>query len=199
IFAGERAGEPPREREALAFVASGGNTEEGRAQPSREVDFYDLKGSLEAGIDAMKLGPLTFEPAVVKHLREGQTAAIKLNEKTVGSIGRLAESTAGIYKFRQAVYAGELDFTALLASDERSILYQALARYPAVVRDVTLLVKREIGFADLVKAVLDEHLQYCRNVQLVGVYEGSNISEDRRAITLRIEYRSDERTLRDDE
>ena len=199
IFANQEPGELPREREALALVASGGVKEAGRAQAVREIDFYDVKGALAAAVDAMKLGPLEFERGAVKHLREGQTAAIKLNGEIIGSLGRLSESVASAYKFRQAVYVGELDLTSLLASEERSVLYRPLARYPAVVRDVTLLVNRDITFADLIRTVTDEKVAECRNVQLVGVYEGPNIPEEKRSITLRFEYRSEQRTLRDDE
>jgi len=199
IFAGQVGNELPNEIEALAFLATGGAVEEGSAQASRNIDFLDLKGALEAALEAMKLGPVTLVAGSAKHLKEGQTALIKVGDVPIGSIGRLDEAIAATYKFRQAVYVAELDLTSLLASDEKAIRYQSLARYPAVFRDVTLLVQREVNFADLTQTVIDEDLQHCRNVQLVVVYEGPNISEDRRAITLRVEYRSDERTLRDDE
>jgi len=199
IFAARQPGELPNERESLGFVASGGALEEDRALAAKELDFYDVKGALEAGVAAMQLGPLSFAAATIKHLREGQTAAIKVDGNAIGSLGRLADSVSSSYKFRQPVYIGELDLTALLASKERPVQYQPLARYPSVVRDVTLLIKREIKFADLVQSVADQNQSECRSVQLVGVYEGPNIPEDRRAITLRLEYRSDERTLRDDD
>jgi phenylalanyl-tRNA synthetase beta chain len=199
IFANQGPGELPREREALALVACGDVKEAGRAQAVREIDFYDVKGALEGAVDAMKLGPLEFARGVLKHMRDGQTAAIKLNGAVIGSLGRLSESVASAYKFRQAVYVGELDLTALLASKERPVLYRPLARYPAVIRDVTLLVNRDITFDDLIQTVTDEKVAECRNVQLVGVYEGPNIPEDKRSITLRFEYRSEQRTLRDDE
>jgi phenylalanyl-tRNA synthetase beta chain len=200
IFAGREPGELPNEREALAFAATGGATEEGRAQALREIDFFDVKGALEAAVDATKLGPLRFESARVKHLREGQTAVIKLADGVViGTIGRLAESVAAPYKFRQAVYVCELDLTALLASQAKPVQYKPLARYPSVVRDVTLLVERGVTFATLAQAMIDQKAETCRAVKLVGVYEGSNIPEDKRSVTLRLEYRSDDRTLRDDE
>ncbi|MCU1265831.1 MAG: phenylalanyl-tRNA synthetase, beta subunit, non-spirochete bacterial [Acidobacteria bacterium] len=199
IFAAEQSAELPHECEALAFIASGGVQEAGRAQASREIDFYDAKGALEAAVDATRFGPLQFEKVSARHLREGQTAAIKLHGEVIGSLGRLSESVAASYKFRQAVYVGELDLTAFLASAERPVLYRPLARYPGVSRDVTFLVSRDVAFADLLQAVLDDKEAECRKVQLVGVYEGANIPEDKRSITLRFEYRSDERTLRDDE
>jgi phenylalanyl-tRNA synthetase beta chain len=68
-----------------------------------------------------------------------------------------------------------------------------------VVRDVTLLVSRDVNFADVVRFVDAEQIANYAGVMLVGTYEGENIPEDKRSITLRMEYRSDERTLRDDE
>jgi len=110
-----------------------------------------------------------------------------------------AESIAASYKFRQPVFVAELDLTALLESSERPNLYTPLPRYPSVTRDITLLIDREVSFAELVQFIAKQGAHNCTGVKLVGVYEGQNIPSDKRSITLRVEYRSDERTLRDDE
>jgi phenylalanyl-tRNA synthetase beta chain len=200
IFADFKAGELPHERESLGLIATGGAREEGQAQATREIDFFELKGALEAAIDAIRLGPLGFSQANVKHLRVGQAARITLRNGTaIGSIGRLAESIATSYKFRQPVYVAELNLSALLDFEQRPTQYVPLPRYPSVVRDVTLLVSRDVSFAELVEAIDDRQIEDYAGAQLVGVYEGQNIPEDKRAVTLRVEYRSDERTLRDEE
>lgn len=200
VFAGSQPNELPREREALGLIATGGAIEEGRAQATREIDFYELKGALEAAVDAMNLGPLGFQKTNVKHLREGQAAKVTLpNGTAIGNIGRLEEAIATSYKFRQAVYIAELDLTALLDSAGRSTQYRPLPRYPSVVRDVTLLVGRDVNFAELLQAIDSERISNYKGVRLVGVYEGENIPEDQRSVTLRMEYRSDERTLREEE
>src|SRR5205823_4655099 len=58
IFRAARKGNLPEEREALALVVTGGRVAAGKAAPSRETDFYDLKGALEAAIEAMNLPPV---------------------------------------------------------------------------------------------------------------------------------------------
>jgi phenylalanyl-tRNA synthetase beta chain len=192
--------ELPNEREAFALVATGGAIEEHRARAERETDFYDIKGALESAIDVMKLSPVGFQKTKVKHLRAGQSATISLgNGRKIGTIGRLSESIAGEYKFRHPIYVAELDFTALLLSGERVVQYKQLPRYPSVVRDITLLVDRSVTPSDLLQALNDRNIDDCRGAKLVGVYQGSNIPETKRSITLRIEYRSDDRTLRDEE
>jgi phenylalanyl-tRNA synthetase beta chain len=200
VFANSAPGELPQERDALGLIATGGVEEEGRAAATKEIDFYDLKGALEAAIDAMKLPPLVVSKASVKHLREGQAARVMLQDGTaIGSIGRLSESISASYKFRQPVYVAEIDLTALMESSQREIQYRPLPRYPAVVRDVTLLVGRGLDLSELLAAVDAERVTDYSAAKLVGTYEGKNIPEDKRSITLRIEYRSSDRTLRDEE
>jgi phenylalanyl-tRNA synthetase beta chain len=200
IFVNSPDGELPIERQAAALVATGGALEEQRAFASRELDFSDLKGALESAVDALKLQPVRFRSAVVKHLRPGQSARVSLNNGTsIGTIGRLAETVAASYKFRQPVYVAELDLTALLSSAERRVHYQPLPRYPAVVRDVTLLVERKLPLIELLSLIEAIQPADYRNTKFVGTYEGPNIPEHKRSVTLRIEYRADERTLRDEE
>ena len=134
------------------------------------------------------------------HLRKGQAGEILLNDgKQIGTIGRLAEHIAGSYKFRQPVFILELDLSELLQSGEKTVQYGRLPKYPSVVRDLTLLVNRDVTFADLRSAVNELRVTDCRDVKLVGTYDGANIPVGKRSITLRIEYRSEEGTLRDDE
>ncbi|HEY5884323.1 MAG TPA: phenylalanine--tRNA ligase subunit beta [Pyrinomonadaceae bacterium] len=200
IFGNLAGSELPLEREALGLIATGQVQEEGRAQGSNELGFYEFKGALEAAVDAMNLGPLKYAAQNFKHLREGQSAVVALGDGTaIGSIGRLAEAVAATYKFRQPVYVAELDLTTLLESQARLIQYKPLPRYPSVVRDLTLLVDRDVTFSQLREAIESRKLEDYAGTKLVGTYEGKNIPEGRRSVTLRIEFRSQERTLRDEE
>ncbi|HJU93079.1 MAG TPA: phenylalanine--tRNA ligase subunit beta [Pyrinomonadaceae bacterium] len=200
IFLGSAPGELPHEPLALAFVATGGALEENRAQAERELDFFDVKGALETAVDWMNLSPLKFTHASVRHLREGQSARIKRGDGTdIGSIGRLAENVASSYKFRQPVYVMELDLSALLNGPVKVIQYSPLPRYPSVVRDLSLLVNRSVPLEEIFSAVTAQDVADCRSVKLVGTFEGGNIPSSKRSVTLRLEYRSDERTLRDEE
>jgi phenylalanyl-tRNA synthetase beta chain len=187
------------EREALALVLAGAALEEGRAGAARELDFYDLKGALEAAAGGAGVAGLEFETAGVSHLREGQAARVLLGGETVGYLGRLSEGLAAANKFRQPVYVAEVDFGALLAADAPPVRYAPLARFPSVVRDVSLLAGRRVTFAEMRRAVLDLGAGHLRGVSLVDVYEGAGLPEGKRSLTLRVEYRSDERTLRDEE
>ena len=200
VFGLAQGGELPQETLSLALVATGGAIEANKAQAERELDFFDVKGALETAVDWMSLNPLTFFPAATTHLREGQSARIKLSDGAeIGTIGRLAESVAANYKFRYPVYVIELDLESLLNGPARIVQYGSLPRYPSVVRDISLLLNRSVALDDLLNTVKEKHVADFRGVKLVGTFEGGNIPSSKRSVTLRLEYRSDERTLRDEE
>ena len=196
--AGREADGLPLEEAALALLLTGVVEARWDAAP-READFYDLKGALEAAVGAMNLPPLEFKAAGVPHLREGQAARVHLGGDAVGSVGRLSEEIAASYKFRQPVYVAEVSLGALLRAEGVPARYATLARYPSVVRDASLVVDRAVPFAEMRRAVLDLGIAECRGVTLVDVYEGANMPAGKRSVTLRAEYRADDRTLRDED
>jgi len=87
----------------------------------------------------------------------------------------------------------------LLSGPLKGVQYSPLPRYPSVVRDLSLLVNRNVALGEIFNAVNDQRVADCRSVRLVGTFEGGNIAPSKRSVTLRLEYRSDERTLRDEE
>jgi phenylalanyl-tRNA synthetase beta chain len=189
----------PEERELFSLVITGGEILENKAGAARELDFYDAKGALEAAIDAMNLPAPEFKAGNIKHLRKGQSAEIFSGGKSIGSIGRLNDEIASTYKFRQPVYVAEVDLQSLLAAKPPDVLYKPLPIYPGVTRDVSLLVKRAVTFAEIKRAIQSQNFELLRKVEFVDVYEGKGVSDDERSITIRLEYRSDERTLIEEE
>jgi phenylalanyl-tRNA synthetase beta chain len=200
IFAGRGGiGELPTEKEAFALVLTGGERLANRADAARELDFYDAKGALETAVSAMHLPELEFRAARIKHLREGQAAEILFENEKVGSIGRLADGLAQEHKFRQPVFVVEIDLQTLLAHDRAPILYRPLPRYPSIQRDISLLVTRDVSFGEIREFVESLNVEFWRETEFVDVYEGKGVADDERSLTLRFEFRADDRTLREEE
>jgi phenylalanyl-tRNA synthetase beta chain len=122
-----------------------------------------------------------------------------LGDLAVGLIGRLSDEISVEYKFRQPVYVAEVNLSALLDAGESPARYAPLPRFPSVARDASLVVDRRATFAEVRRTALDMNLENVRGVELIYVYEGERVPEGKRSVTLRVEYRSDERTLRDEE
>ncbi len=197
--ASEKENDLPNERELFALILTGSEILQNKAMPLRQLDFYDAKGALESAFVAANLPPLDFQAIDVKHLRKGRAAEILAGGKSIGTIGQLNDEISSAYKFRQPVFVAEVDLQTLLESKQQTIIYQPLPIYPSIVRDVSLLVKRNVSFAEIQKAIAEQNFELCRKIDFVDVYEGLGVSEDARSVTIRLEYRSDERTLLDEE
>ncbi len=189
----------PSERELLALIVTGSETLENKAMPLRELNFYDAKGALEAAAAAIKAPVLEFAAKNVKHLRKGQSAEILANGKSVGTIGRLNDEIAQTYKFKQPVFVAEVDLRTLLGEQQPTVLYRPLSVYPSIVRDVSLLAKRSVSFAEIKRAIESENFELLKKIEFVDVYEGRGIGDDERSITIRLAYRSETRTLLEEE
>jgi len=185
----------PYERELFGLAVTGGEMLEERAAPGRQLDFYDAKGALESALDAAGVSGVEFAADDVKHLRNGQTTAVLLNGKRVGYLGRLGDELSVHYKFRQPVFVAEVDLQTLLAANTMPVVYRPLSKYPAIVRDVSLLAKRSVSFGEIHDAIVDQGIDLLRQVEFVDVYEGKGMADDERSITIRLTYRNDERTL----
>jgi len=199
VFASDGEGNLPRERELLAMAITGGELGEGKAMEIRQQDFYDIKGALEAAFNALGLPTPKLTADSVIHLRKGQSASIISGDTKVGTIGRLSDSIAGGFKFRQPVFVAEVDLAALLSSSPAGVFYRPLPVYPGVSRDVSLLVDRKVTFESLKTAAFSVDSPILKAVNFVDIFEGKGVPEGFRSVTIRLEYRADDKTLKDHE
>lgn len=188
-------GELPKERRLFAMVITGSEVFEGRETPGKPVDFYDIKGALEAALSCAGVFALEYKPDKIQHLQNGQSASIWAHGDRIGSIGRLNEEICSDYKFKQAIYVAEIDLEAVLSQKPDQAAYTPLPRFPAVIRDVSFAVSRDIAFADIRDAAMSEGPEILESVDFVDLYEGKEIGEDKRSLTIKFSYRSPERTL----
>ena len=189
----------PAETENLTLVLTGSEDLENRALATRELDFYDAKGAVEAALEAVDVQDPHFSAAVVSHLQRGQSAEISISGQPVGYVGRLNQDIAVMYKFRQPVFVAELNLEAVLAMPQSAINYRPLPRYPGIARDVSFVADRRVTFDSICDEIQSQSPDLCRNVEFVDIYEGKGLEENERSITIRFEYRSDERTLTDED
>jgi len=199
VFAADGEGSLPKERELFAIAVTGGVLNEDRAIPVRELDFFDAKGALETALDAAGIDGVRFNSAEVKHLRRGQSASITFDGKAIGYLGRLNEEIASNYKFKQPVFIAEIDLQSVLEHEPAPIRYRPLPKFPGIVRDVSFVVDRSTAYGTIRDSALNSGVELLRSVEFVDVFEGKGLGDDERSVTLRFTYRSDERTLIEDE
>jgi phenylalanyl-tRNA synthetase beta chain len=190
--------ERPEERESLGLLVSGTIAEEDY-RSRREADFYDLKGAIEEVLGALGIASFTFERATVEYLHPGQAAAVVKDGERLGVFGRLSPEIEARRKLKQPVFVAEFAFDRLLEIEAAPVAYRRLPRYPSVVRDVSVVVDRGVGYGELESAVRSLDVEHLVDLSLYDIFTGGQLGEGRHSVTLRATFRSDDRTLTDEE
>ena len=166
---------------------------------SKQLELYDLKGAVEVVMSALNISGFTIDRARVEYLHPGQSAVLAHDGEEIARFGRLHPRVASLYKFRQPVFIGELEFEKLLALPADRVRYSALARFPAVSRDVSALVPDTVMWGDIEKAVRDLGIPEIVSVRVFDMYKGKEMPEGFHSLAFRVIYRGEGRTLTDEE
>lgn len=190
----------PIEETHIAFALSGEWTTKDWQGKGEKVDFYHAKGVLDNLFAMLSLEDvITFEKtSEMKEMHPGRTANIYLGETKVGFIGQVHPSVAKAYDVPET-YVAELNLESLLANDAGKLIYQAVSKFPAVSRDIALLVKEEISNQEIVKEIKQAAGKFLTNVEIFDVYQGKNIEAGHKSLAYSLTFVNPEATLTDEE
>jgi phenylalanyl-tRNA synthetase beta chain len=166
---------------------------------NRQLDFYDVKGAVEAVLSGLNVSGFTIERAGVEYLHPGQSAVLIRDDHQYVRMGRLHPRVAALYKFRQPVLVAEIEFGKLLALPRDSVVYSALPRLPASSRDVSALVPDTVLWGDIESAIRALGIGEIVGVRVFDMYKGKEMPEGFHSLAFRVTYRGQGRTLTDEE
>jgi phenylalanyl-tRNA synthetase beta chain len=178
----------------LAGLAAGSALTEQWGVPARRVDFYDVKADVEA-----LFAPRRPEFIKAEHpaLHPGRCAAVSVDGAPVGILGELHPRWVQKYELGTAPVVFELELAALLATDFPH--YVEVSRFPAVIRDLALVVSHSQPLAPLLAALRGAAPAIVRDVALFDVYQGKGLAESEKSLAFRIVMQDTQRTLEDAE
>jgi phenylalanyl-tRNA synthetase beta chain len=182
--------ERPAEREVLG-IAMTGSVFPDDWRGSKQIELYDLKGVVEVVMSALNISGFTISRASVEYLHPGQSAVLSCEGSEIVRFGCLHPRVASLYKFRQPVFIGELEFERLLAMPSNGVSYSALARFPAASRDVSALVPDTVMWGDIEKAVRDIGILEIATVRVFDMYKGKEMPPGFHSLAFRVVYRGE--------
>lgn len=182
----------------VAVIATGSREPEGWTGDSQPMDFFDLKGDLEALLDDSGiLAEVSFEPAQHPALHPGQTAQIVRNGEAIGFIGALHPSVQKELGLKGSVYVFEIKQAALQSGNVAK--FGSLSKYPEVRRDLAFIVDENTPVAHLMAAVREKAGEWLKELRLFDVYQGKGVDEQRKSVALGLTWQHASRTLNDEE
>jgi phenylalanyl-tRNA synthetase beta chain len=163
------------------------------------VDFYALKGVLEALTSGLGCPPLSFEPTTEPFLHPGRSAKVSIGGATLGWLGEVHPLVCRTWDIAAAV-GFEIDAAPLLAAatlgDEE---FEDVTTFPAARRDLAVVVPVDAAAADVVAAVRAGGGGLLREVEVFDLYAGEQLGEGKKSLALALEFRAADRTLTDEE
>jgi phenylalanyl-tRNA synthetase beta chain len=174
---------------------SGGRSWKKGAMP---FDVFDLKGVLETLFERISCANWDF----VKHNNpciKNRGLAIIIAGKETGWMGEIATEILNEFEIEQPVFAFELDYDVLLENILRHQQFQPIQKYPAVRRDLALLVKEDVEAASLSQVIEKSGGPYLQDIDVFDVFTGKQVGQGLKSIAFSFTFYSTERTLTEQE
>ncbi|MGY6213639.1 phenylalanine--tRNA ligase subunit beta [Methylolobus aquaticus] len=185
-----------RQPNVLAGLAMGPRLPEQWSEAAGEIDFFDVKGDLEAlFVLSGRAIELSFVTAEHPALHPGQTAAILIAGQRAGCLGMLHPALQKSLGFGQNVFLFELELGESLG--RRVPRFTPLSKFPRVRRDLAVVVDEVITSADVVACVRAAGEDLIRRVVLFDVYQGTGIAAGKKSIAFGLILQADDETLTD--
>ncbi len=193
------AEEMPEEQARLVVLLTGkrdANT--WNANAPEALDFYDLKGVVDALVDGLHLSPYSVQAAEHPTFAPGKTAALMIGDTNLGTFGELHPQVRSNYSLGdQPVLCADLNLSAIVAAIPSTYKTSAISRFPAIIEDIALIVDEGIPAAQVEFLVKQTGGRNLAKTELFDVYRGDKLGDGKKSLAYRLTYQSMDKTLTD--
>lgn len=168
------------------------------ADPSRLMDFFDLKGIVEVLLERLQARGVTFEGSDSLIFQPGRAATIRVQGIPVACMGEVHPLVREAFELPpQRICLLELDLEQLLAHVEDRAYHKPISRFPPVVQDLALVVDEAIPAQQVQELILEAGRDVVSDIHLFDVYRGEPIPIGKKSLAYAISYQDMSRTLTD--
>ena len=194
---------PAHEELWLGVVVTGQRAVRAWHAPRERVDVYDVKGAAELAVGAAAVGEAgvrLYAPGEgPRYLEQGRAAALTAAGSPVGWFGEVALHVREAFGLPVPIFLAEVSLTALLALPRAELRYQPLPRFPAVQRDLAVVVPTEVTAGQIEAAIRAMKIPLLSRITLFDVYEGGQVGSGKRSLAWSLIFQASDRTLTDKE
>jgi phenylalanyl-tRNA synthetase beta chain len=191
----------PQEPQKLVIALTGPRTlATWDSEPSRAMDFFDLKGTLESFTRALRLGQVSFETYNHPSFHPGKCAALNLDGRRLGLMGELHPLVRANYNLPATpLLVAELDVNSLLEHIPAKYDVEAVKSYPPVLEDLAIVVADSISASQAEGVIWRTGGDLLVEVRLFDVFRGDQIGKGKKSLAYSLTYQAADRTLTDEE
>ncbi len=187
----------PLEKAHLAGVLAGSYRRKTWYAAERPVDYYDAKGTVEGLLRHVGIEPFHFRAGQPDPTYDSQMfSEVVAGSAQVGRVGRISQEVMRAYDLEnETVYLFDLDIEPLFNATPQTRRFCPFAKFPAVYRDISLLVGLPVQSGRIMDIIRKEGKELVESIEIFDYYEGKNIASGHKALGFRISYRSTTGTL----
>lgn len=161
-----------------------------------EESFFTLKGAVETILDSIRAEDVTYvaeksDPSY----HPGRCAKVYVNGQEVGTLGQIHPLVAANYGVDAELYYADLKFDALFACRGADPEYQPLPKFPAVTRDIAVLVDKAVTVGAMESSIQAAAKGLLKDVTLFDIYEGAKLPTGKKSVAFNLVLRADDRSL----
>lgn len=190
--------ELPNEINTFAFAISGLVAEKDFQTKATPVDFFYAKGIVEALFDKLEVSVDYVPTKDLASMHPGRTAAIVLDGQTIGFLGQVHPQTAKNYGIPET-YVAEINLSAVEAALQPAQPFVEITKFPAVSRDIALLLKAEITHQEVLDAIYSAGVKRLVAVKLFDVYAGEKLGAGMKSMAYSLTFQNPNDNLTDEE
>ena len=187
------------EKNHLSIFVSGNKSNANWNTPNRKSDFYYIKSIVDAVLS--KIGITTFD-ALDNDLSEifNYSLVYKKGEKVLVEFGKIHNTFTKQFDIKQEVFFADFNWDNIVSVARKvKVSYSEISKYPAVKRDLALLLDKNVKFAE-VKSIAEKFgKKILRNIELFDIYEDEKIGKDNKSYAVSFTFRDDTKTLQDND
>ncbi len=160
-------------------------------------DFFTMKGVIEEFFDSIGLcGKLTYDPNAGRNfLHPGRQANVVYKGCVLGYLGEVHPEVCDNYDMKTRAYVAVLDMPSVMPHATFDRKYEGIAKYPAVMRDISMVVPKEIMVGQIEDVIAQRGGKILEDYQLFDIYEGDQIKAGYKSVAYSITFRAKDRTL----
>jgi phenylalanyl-tRNA synthetase beta chain len=190
----------PREGKRLGFVLAGNSRAPHWSEKARRLDLFDGKGIVEAVFRRLGAEPPAWRVGESRaHLHPGQSATAARADVDCGYVGVVHPDVARQFEIPEGTVVGEIDLGELLEELPPATRFRPLDRFPAVARDLSVVVAADHQAADLERAIRADGGSLLRGAMIVDRYDRPPVPAGKVSLTFSLVFQHAERTLTGDE
>ena len=183
----------------LGIWLAGNRVENSWAHPNEKTTVYELKAYVENVLSrlGLNLGKLVFG-VLTDDIYSAGLSITTQSGRRLGSLGIVSKKILKAMDIDVEVYFAELSWTALMKETRKNkVTYTEISKFPAVKRDLALLLDKSVAFADIEKIAGESERKLLKSVTLFDVYEGKNLPAGKKSYAVSFYLQDDNKTLND--